>query len=364
MQKIKVLLFFLLISSGLFSTLFAAGTASGTTISTSATLTFGDSIETSTTVTSNTDTFVVDNKIDMTVTTLDAAAVQTRPQESAVVLKFKVTNTGNSVQDYSLQALSSSTSITLGGETLSDNFDATNVQVVVDNGDGVYNAADDTQTYIDELAPDSEATVFIVADMPDGLSNNDVAIYDLQVQVAHGGAPNTQGDDITSDSKNDVENPLTVQIVFADGSGSLTGDVQRDGKMSNASAYKIVIADMQIVKSSIVISDPINGTTNPKRIPGAVIRYCYTVTNSGGADATIANISDDLDETKFDFTNFDNNAIKIYTGSDQFECSNADNLTTTTNTGSVNSATGVIEIVLDGVNANASKSAYFDITLK
>ena len=34
-------------------------------------------------------------------------------------------------------------------------------------------------------------------------------------------------------------------------------------------------------KSSQVISDAFNGTTNPKRIPGAVVEYTMTVTNSG-----------------------------------------------------------------------------------
>jgi hypothetical protein len=38
-----------------------------------------------------------------------------------------------------------------------------------------------------------------------------------------------------------------------------------------------------IVKSSAIISDPVNGTTNPKAIPGALVRYTITVTNTGTA---------------------------------------------------------------------------------
>ncbi len=38
---------------------------------------------------------------------------------------------------------------------------------------------------------------------------------------------------------------------------------------------------LTILKSSTVLSDPVNNTTNPKRIPQAVVRYEVTVTNSG-----------------------------------------------------------------------------------
>lgn len=38
---------------------------------------------------------------------------------------------------------------------------------------------------------------------------------------------------------------------------------------------------LTILKTSAVLSDPVNGGTNPKRIPDAVVRYDITVTNSG-----------------------------------------------------------------------------------
>lgn len=41
------------------------------------------------------------------------------------------------------------------------------------------------------------------------------------------------------------------------------------------------IALLDIDKTSNVISDPLNGTTNPKLIPGAVVEYVITVTNVG-----------------------------------------------------------------------------------
>jgi uncharacterized repeat protein (TIGR01451 family) len=53
---------------------------------------------------------------------------------------------------------------------------------------------------------------------------------------------------------------------------------------------------LMIVKSSSVISDPVNGATNPKRIPGGVVRYAVSVTNSGTGivDASTMVITDAL----------------------------------------------------------------------
>ena len=51
---------------------------------------------------------------------------------------------------------------------------------------------------------------------------------------------------------------------------------------------------MSITKSSIVVSDPVNNTTNPKRIPGAIIRYCFVVDNSGNGTADDVKIKDTL----------------------------------------------------------------------
>ena len=62
-------------------------------------------------------------------------------------------------------------------------------------------------------------------------------------------------------------------------------DNANDGKHSSRDAYEVVTATIAVVKSAAVISDPINGGTNPKAIPGATIRYTITVTNSGSDTA-------------------------------------------------------------------------------
>lgn len=58
-------------------------------------------------------------------------------------------------------------------------------------------------------------------------------------------------------------------------------------------------ATLQITKISSIISDPVNGTTNPRAIPGAVIQYLITVTNigKGTVDAGTIIITDRLPTT-------------------------------------------------------------------
>lgn len=51
---------------------------------------------------------------------------------------------------------------------------------------------------------------------------------------------------------------------------------------------------LDVTKSSSVVSDPFNSITNPKAIPGATMRYCILVTNSGTATATAVTVADPI----------------------------------------------------------------------
>ena len=53
-----------------------------------------------------------------------------------------------------------------------------------------------------------------------------------------------------------------------------------DGAHSAGDDYTVAAANISVFKSSVVISDPVNGTTNPKAIPGAIIEYCISVANA------------------------------------------------------------------------------------
>lgn len=53
-------------------------------------------------------------------------------------------------------------------------------------------------------------------------------------------------------------------------------------------------ANLTIAKTSSIVSDPVNGTANPKAIPGARMRYCILVTNNGSGTATGISVADPL----------------------------------------------------------------------
>lgn len=54
------------------------------------------------------------------------------------------------------------------------------------------------------------------------------------------------------------------------------------------------ITTLNVTKNSTVVSDPVNGTTNPKAMPGALIRYCVTVANTGTVAASTVVATDTL----------------------------------------------------------------------
>lgn len=277
----------------------ASGTPSGTNINNSATLDYSVGGIGQTQIVSNTATFIVDNKVDLTAATVDGAAVVVIPGATARVLTYTVTNTGNTVQDYSLAAISGA-GVFYG---VTDNFDAANIQVFVDaNGNGTYDAGVDIQTYIDELAEDATITVFVLADIPIDRVDLDGAIYDLVAQTAQGGTPGVHGADILNDDNGNIspggtpnsipDNPATIQIVFADAAGSADG--ARDGQFSSRDVYVVGSAVLNIVKNSVVVNDPFNGSTNPKAIPGATIRYTIDIANSGTTNADAVVVADQI----------------------------------------------------------------------
>jgi hypothetical protein len=279
------LLLFILSLFGASHSAWAAGTVAGTSVSNSATINYQVGAITQPAIASNTVAFVVDRRVNLAVVTTDAAAVSVTPGSSNNIITFTVTNTSNDVMDFALtsQAL-------VGGAakfTGTDNINASAISVFVESGATPgYQAAQDTATFIDELAADVNRTVYIVGTFPTGLSNSDIATYGMIAEARAAGGAGSLGAALTQDTG--ADNPSTVQIVFGDGAGS--DDAARDARQSDRSDFRVVTATLSVTKTSSVISDPFNNTTNPKAIPGAVIEYTITITNAASA-ATASSIA-------------------------------------------------------------------------
>jgi uncharacterized repeat protein (TIGR01451 family) len=272
------------------SVVHAGGTPSGTVISNTATLTFsvtgvvqptvGSSPTGNSSGAGTATTFVVDKKVNLTVTTTDSSFVSVAPGSTAQVLTFSVTNTGNDVQDFALSSSQRANGTTLFGGT--DNFDATACSQFVESGATAgYQAAQDTATYIDELAADASKTVYVVCSIPATQVNGDVAVVTLQAQARIGGTAGSLGGTLTATSG---ANTAGVDIVFADGAGS--DDAANDALYSSRDAYKVLSSVLTVTKTVSLVCDPVDGTTNPKNIPGAIVRYAVTVANAGSAAAS------------------------------------------------------------------------------
>ena len=264
----------------------AAGTASGTTVTNTVSLDYKVGGVDQNQITAS-DSFTVDRKVNLTVAEVGSSTTSVSPGELAAVTAFTVTNTSNAPLDLALAA--SQAAAAHGG---TDNFDVTNLRIYVDtDNSGAFESANDSLvTYLDQVAADASRTVFVVADVPLGRSTGDVSGVRLTASAAEANAAGSQGAAVTETSG---ANTSGVDTVFADTNAS--GNVARDGAHFAGDDYTVLAAALTATKSSRVISDPFNGTTNPKMIPGAVVEYCVAVANAAGsATATNVNVSDAL----------------------------------------------------------------------
>jgi uncharacterized repeat protein (TIGR01451 family) len=266
--------------------------------------------------------FLVDNMIDLSVQTLDAAPVTLGvvPGSTERVLSFQVNNEGNYVQDFLLTTDEKAPGLyampfVAPDNNLTDIFNAdttTNpVRIFIDS-DGSGSTATYTPstwdgagteiaaTFIDELPRDESITVYIVIDIPLATVNGDIAVYGLLAQVAQGGTSSAPGAAINSDDSASADLPGTVQLVFSDGSGPDDPDTGNpDGWHSSRSAYRVGSAALAVQKTSVVTADP-TGSGNPKAIPGATVQYTIAITNSGTTTAQSLQIVDQIpDNTDF-----------------------------------------------------------------
>jgi uncharacterized repeat protein (TIGR01451 family) len=286
----------------------AAGTASGTSIDNLSTLSYsvggvaqspiGSSPTGNTSGAGTATTFLVDNRVNLTVVTTNGTYVSVVPGSTAQVTTFTVTNNGNTVQDFQLASVQAANGQTLFGGT--DNFDATACSQFVESGATAgYQVGEDTATYIDELAADGVRTVHVVCNIPASQVNNDNSIVALRATARAGGGGGALGAALTETGANTAG----VDIVFGDVVGS--DDANRDAQHSARSAYRVVTSTLTVTKVSSLVCDPFNGTTNPKYIPGAIVRWTITIANTGAASASLATVTDAINAA----TTFDANLV-------------------------------------------------------
>lgn len=268
----------------------AAGTTAGTTITNTATVDFqvGGVSQVQQSASNN---FTVDRRINLLVEEVGTVTTNVVPGQTNAVTTFQLTNSSNEVLDFALVASQLAGGTAAHGGT--DTFDATNLRIYRDNTVtgtvGSWDAGDTLLTgFVDELVVDTAIRLFIVADIPTGVANNAVAGVTLRATAREGALAGTLGAAITETAG---ANTAGKDTVFGDIAG-VAGDAARDGSHSDDDDYTVQTATLAVTKTSRVISDPFNNTTNPKLIPGAVVEYCIAVANSGSVAASSVAIND------------------------------------------------------------------------
>jgi uncharacterized repeat protein (TIGR01451 family) len=283
------------------------------------------------------DEMTVDRKVNINVEYVGPATSVTPGQDNAVIA-FDVTNLSNDTIDLALAA-----TLTAGTPTNIDNF-----RIYADaNGNSTYDAGVDTLvTHLDELVEDQTVRVFVVADIDINATNANIFDLALTATAHEGDTLNALGDILVATSGADTD---AMDTVFADGDGDEDGN--RDGAFSDTGTYTVAGAVVTLLKTSTVLSDPVNGAVNPKAIPGATVKYCITVANaSGAAPATAVSVVDTLPT---DVTFIDGSSIV----DGDATCNGG------TAGGTYDNINGILTAAVSDVDAGVTRSVYFQVLI-
>jgi hypothetical protein len=342
------------VAVGMFGALpaFAAGTTANSTITNTATVNYqvGGVAQNAINASNN---ITVDRRINLTVAEVGNATTSVSPGATNRAVTFTVTNTSNAPLDFGLSSVQQAGGAATHGGT--DTFDTTGAFFAIDtNSNGTYEAGTDTVvTFLDEVAADATVRVMIVSNIPLGEANGEIADVALVAQAREAGTAGAQGAVVTQTAG---ANTAGMDTVFGDTAG--TNDALRDGQHSDDDDYTVAAPTLTVTKQSRPISDPFNGTTNPKMIPGAVVEYCIVVSNAAGsAAADSVAISDPVPaQTTYDATYgiFQNGT---YTGTTPTGTCNLDGAAGGSfSAGTVNGSLGTLA-------AGATRTIYFRVTI-
>jgi uncharacterized repeat protein (TIGR01451 family) len=260
----------------------AEGTSAGDLITNNVSVTFDVGGVTQNAETAS-DTFTVDQRVNVNVEFIGAATSVSPGQQNAVIA-FDVTNLSNSTVDLDLSA-----ALTAGTGANIANF-----EIYRDSdGDRVLSAAELAAgpiTFLDEVGEDVTLAVIVIADIGLGAINGDDFDVTLTADAHAAGGAGLGAELVGTTGANNVND---IDTVLFDGAGAT--DSANQGDFSDTGTYTVAGALVTVAKTSRVVSDPVNLTNNPKAIPGATVEYCITVSNAaGGATATNVDVTDDL----------------------------------------------------------------------
>jgi len=283
----------------------AEGTNAGDTITNDVSVTFNVGGVTQNAQTAS-DSFTVDRRVNVNVNFI-GAATSVSPGQNNAAIAFDVTNLSNDTVDLDLDAaLRAGTAANISNFRVYRDTDGNRVLSAAELAAGPI-------TFLDEVIEDATIAVIVLSDIGLNAVNTNVFDVTLTANAHAAGTALTLGAELVGTSG---ANTAGIDTVLFDGAGDT--DAANAGDFSDTGRYTVAGALVTLLKTSRVVSDPVNGLVNAKAIPGATVEYCITVANaSGAATATDVNIVDDLpfDVTFITGSSFINGDATCTTGS-------------------------------------------------
>lgn len=278
----------------------AVGTDPGTDVNNTATVNYDVNGNAQTPINASAD-FVVDRRVDFTVSRMGSGLTPTGLGDTQVFVDFYVTNLSNGDLDFNLlfDQLTNADGDIYGIGTADTDVDMNNVSIAVSaaidttpgTGDGPAPAFGGP-TFIDDLPEDQSIRVRIYADTPVALANDDIAGLRLNATAADPtGGPGANLSESASWNQGLIDN------VFANTSGA---DAGGNATESNTDGFIIDAAQLVITKTASVFSDPFG---SGRAVPGAVIEYSIEIDNSAGDDSADDISIEDLIDADVTFLN-------------------------------------------------------------
>ncbi len=269
----------------------AAGTASGTDVTNTATLSFSVGGVAQTDVVSNTDTFKVDKKIDFILSHEDT------PKHLIVVANkqdnersFKLVNESNEIQDFTVAVSNLSGNESYDGKA--DSADMQNLEISIDGGT-TWDAGPVTVT---DLGVDAELIIKVRGDVLANATDGEVMNVQLEATAVQDGTTTAEvntGDATGADRKTEKD------TVLGEGAGVTDfANTEFDGKYSAWSGYLVNTPNVSLTKLSCVWKDEVTADlTKSKRIPGSTVVYVFDLKNtSASTDATGVALTDSMSD--------------------------------------------------------------------
>jgi len=213
-------------------------------------------------------TFVVDRRVDYTLTLEGGALVEVSPGQNDAFFDIRLTNTSNSVLDFSI-VLDQAGVTTVRG--VADTADMTNPEYAV-SADFVADTApaQGGPQWVDELPADEDVLIRVWGDAALSLLNGQVAGIAVQTTAGEPGGVGVEGAVLDYTAAAD---DTTVQNVDANGN---------DGEEVAIDGFIVLSADLTVTKAAAYVSDPL---LSGLAVPGAVYEYTITIVNASTTTA-------------------------------------------------------------------------------